>query len=179
MSLCVFVNQELYHRFNTRHCDIIERQMKAGDWNWSSYNSMANNEDPLDFLTIDWILGQFSLKKMIAQENYRKFVESGIEDKTDPWDSLKGQVFFGSEEFIHSIKMSKKKDGGIKEVPKIQRHANRVGLKDLFQGVNDKMDRNEKVWKAHVQYGYKMKEIADYLSIHYTTISKIINKIKK
>ncbi len=79
---------------------------KPGDWNWSSYNSTANNEDPLDFLTIDWILGQFSLKKMIAQENYRKFVESGIEDKTDPWDSLKGQVFFGSEEFIHSIKVS-------------------------------------------------------------------------
>jgi len=36
----------------------------------------------------------------------------------------------------------------------------------------------EKVWKAYAQYGYTMKEIANYLSIHYTTVSKIINQRK-
>jgi len=37
----------------------------------------------------------------------------------------------------------------------------------------------KKVWKAYAQYGYIMKEIADYLSINYTTVSKIINQRKK
>jgi len=37
----------------------------------------------------------------------------------------------------------------------------------------------EKVWKACAQYGYIMKEIADYLSIHYKTVSKIINQRRK
>ena len=52
----------------------------------------------------------------------------------------------------------------------------------LSQGMrqlNGKQDRNDKIWMAHVQYGYKIKEIADCLSLHYTTVSKIINSKKK
>jgi len=31
--------------------------------------------------------------------------------------------------------------------------------------------------QAHVKYGYTLKEIADYLGIHYTTVSKVIKGI--
>jgi hypothetical protein len=35
----------------------------------------------------------------------------------------------------------------------------------------------EKVWgPAHMSYGYTLKEIADYLGIHYTTVSKVIGR---
>ena len=105
-------------------------------------------------------------------------MENGIADETSPWDRLKGQMFFGSEDFICSMKASKIKDETIKEVPKAQRYADRIRLEDLFDDIKDKQERNEKVRMAYVQYGYKMKEIADYLSIHYTTVSKIINPKK-
>jgi len=31
---------------------------------------------------------------------------------------------------------------------------------------------------AHVNYGYKLSEIANHLQIHYTTVSKIITKVE-
>ncbi|MBI5043587.1 MAG: helix-turn-helix domain-containing protein [Nitrospirae bacterium] len=30
----------------------------------------------------------------------------------------------------------------------------------------------------YLRYGYTLKEIADYLTIHYTTVSKIIKKVE-
>ncbi|WP_320043704.1 transposase [uncultured Desulfobacter sp.] len=149
---------------------------KPGAWEWSSYNSTASKGSKPDWLTTDWILGQFAQNKKAARESYRKFVESCILEKTSPWDRLEGQMFFGSKNFIHSIKEG---DERIKEIPKAQRYANRIKLKDLLQDIKNKPHRNEKVWMAYTQYGYTMKEIADYLSIHYTTVSKIINQRKK
>ena len=40
-----------------------------------------------------------------------------------------------------------------------------------------KSDRNPAILEAHVTYGYTLKEIAEHLDIHYTTVSKVI-KIK-
>lgn len=91
---------------------------------------------------------------------------------------LKGQIFFGSEDFIRSIKGSTPEKESVGEVPKSQRFVNRVSLEELFEDCTGKSDRNEKVREAYIRFGYKMKEIADYLSIHYTTVSKIINQAK-
>jgi len=37
-------------------------------------------------------------------------------------------------------------------------------------------DRREKVYAAHIEYGYTLKQIADYSGIHYSTVSKAIKK---
>ncbi len=36
----------------------------------------------------------------------------------------------------------------------------------------------EAVYQAHVKFGYTLKEIADYLAIHYTTVSKIVKEVE-
>lgn len=41
----------------------------------------------------------------------------------------------------------------------------------------DKLKRKKMMHQAHVKYGYTLKEIADYLGIHYTTVSKVIKGI--
>jgi REP element-mobilizing transposase RayT len=151
---------------------------KPGDWIWSSYQATAYDAITVAWLTTDWILGQFAPNKKMARKRYQDFVKKGISKETSPWDDLKGQVFFGSKEFIRSVQEMKAEDQNITEVPKVQRYVDRVSLGDLFQDVKDKPCRNAKVWAAYFQYGYKMKEIADFLSIHYTTVSKIINKKK-
>jgi putative transposase len=152
---------------------------KPEEWKWSSYNATAYGRNKPDFLTINWILGQFSLKKQNAQEKYHRFVNSGNLDQASPWERLTGQIFFGNDGFIDSIKKLKTEDMKIKEFPRAQRYANRVMLSDLFEKTDSKLKRNEIIWEAHVKYGYKMKEIADHLSVHYTTISKVINHYKK
>jgi DNA-binding MarR family transcriptional regulator len=34
------------------------------------------------------------------------------------------------------------------------------------------------MYEAHFQYGYTLKDIAEYIGIHYTTVSRAINKIE-
>jgi DNA-binding MarR family transcriptional regulator len=33
--------------------------------------------------------------------------------------------------------------------------------------------------KAHLQYGYTFKDIAEYIGVHYTTVSRAIKKIER
>jgi DNA-binding MarR family transcriptional regulator len=33
-------------------------------------------------------------------------------------------------------------------------------------------------YEAHLQYGYTLKEIAEYIGLHYTTVSRAIKKIE-
>lgn len=39
-----------------------------------------------------------------------------------------------------------------------------------------KAQRNTGILNAHLRQGYTLKELADYLGIHYTTVSKVIAK---
>jgi putative transposase len=150
---------------------------EPGDWKWSSYRGTAFDGHGPDWLTTKWILGIFSKENHSAKKSYRRFVTLGISRESSPWDRLKGQIFFGSEKFIHSIRSDHEATAG--EVPKAQRYAKRISLEDLFKDTAKKKKRNKKIREAYLQSGYKMKEIADYLSIHYTTVSKIINQDKK
>jgi len=53
-----------------------------------------------------------------------------------------------------------------KEIAKI---GNGAGLKKS----GSDPERNEKIKKAHIDYGYRLKEIGKYLGLHYTTASRI------
>jgi DNA-binding MarR family transcriptional regulator len=53
---------------------------------------------------------------------------------------------------------------------------NRPNLATLFKGINTKTQREKANYNAHMKYGYTLKEIADHLKIHYTTVSKVITK---
>jgi DNA-binding MarR family transcriptional regulator len=35
------------------------------------------------------------------------------------------------------------------------------------------------MYEAHLQYGYTLKDIAEYIGIHYTTVSRVIKKIER
>jgi len=66
----------------------------------------------------------------------------------------------------------------IKEIPRNQRYINRPGLKELFKAsiINKKQERGRKIREAVERHGYSQKEIADYLKMHYSTISRLVNQ---
>jgi len=33
--------------------------------------------------------------------------------------------------------------------------------------------------EAHLQYGYTLKEIAEYIGVHYSTVSRAIKKVER
>jgi putative transposase len=64
-----------------------------------------------------------------------------------------------------------------KEIPRPQRYASRPSLDKIFSRQKTKVQRNIGIKDAHMSHGYKLKEIADHLGIHYTTVSKVIGKV--
>jgi DNA-binding MarR family transcriptional regulator len=35
------------------------------------------------------------------------------------------------------------------------------------------------MYEAHLQYGYTLKEIAEYIGVYYTTVSRAIKKVER
>jgi len=61
------------------------------------------------------------------------------------------------------------------EIPRQQLYATRPSLEELFQTKNE---RERKMYQVNQKYGYTLKEIGQYLGLHYTTISKIIKNVE-
>ncbi|MDI6800838.1 MAG: transposase [Thermodesulfovibrionales bacterium] len=146
------------------------------DWKWSSYCATAGKSKPHPCLTTDWILRQFAQKKLIAEKKYREFVQAGTGDK-GIWEEVKGQSILGREDFVEKLIGYIKEHKDIKEIPKSQRYINRPALKEILNKgmLLNKKDRNKRIKEAINEYGYSHKEIADYLGLYYTTISRIVN----
>jgi len=153
---------------------------KPDEWKWSSYKSTAYAVNVPEYLTIDWVLGQFAEKKTSARQRYRKFVADGLVDPTRPWQKLAGQVFLGSEDFVSRMREFLGDKQEIKEIPRSQRYPGRPSLDRLFVGnEKNRQQRNKRVVEAHLTHGYTLKDIADCLGIHYTTVSKIVSDSRK
>ncbi len=51
------------------------------------------------------------------------------------------------------------------------------GSKILFSRIiEDKQTRNMKIIEAVMRYGFSQKEVAEYLKMHYSTISRLIKE---
>ncbi len=65
----------------------------------------------------------------------------------------------------------------VKEIPREQRYLGRPGLKDMFSEkvMKDRKTRNERVARAVGEWGYSQREVANYLRLHDSTLSRIMN----
>jgi putative transposase len=77
---------------------------------------------------------------------------------------IRGQIYLGSEAFIekHSIGYGTE----LAEVPRLQRQALRPGLEQIL---GKKSQRS--IERTYREHGYRLKEIAQYLGVHYSTVS--------
>jgi len=148
---------------------------KPEAWRWSSYQATAGLQKEPDYLATDWILGLFNKKRTAAQGQYQKFVQEGINAGT-PWGKVQGQVLLGGEGFAEKFKNLLEYKREVKEIPRPQRYVSRPSLDEIFSGQETKGKRDIHINTAHMTHGYTLKEIADYLGIHYTTVSKVIGK---
>ncbi len=149
------------------------------DWRWSSYISTVGIKRPPEYLTVGWIFGQFGSNRKKAKKSYKDFVRAGIKEE-NLWKNLKGQILLGRREFIEKFRdllLGKEKIG---EIPKVQRYISRPKIEEIIkkERIKDKGVRNRQIHKAIIQYGYSLKEVADYLDMHYTTISKALKDVE-
>lgn len=150
------------------------------EWVWSSYLATAGYKKPHSCLEINWILKQFASDSKSAAKAYREFVRQGAEAGAI-WKNVKAQSVFGEEAFMERLVEYIKGKREIPEISKRQRFMNRLPLKDIFTAdvPMGKRERNKKIIEAVDGYGYTQREIADYLGMHFTSVSRIVREMEK
>ena len=133
-------------------------------WAWSSYRATVGETQASDWLTTDWILGQFGQRVGPARERYRTFVAEG-RGGPRPWEQLTGPIYLGSEEFVAQHQPNRV----IRDIPRRQTQAQRPSLRVLFQ---KRGEPTRLIHMAYRQYGYRLAEIADHLGVHAATVSR-------
>lgn len=176
----ILVDKENYLLELSRY--IVLNPVRAGivkdpkDYRWSSYQGTSGYKK-IPGLFTDWILSQFSKEKKKASIKYQAFILSGIEEAS-PLEVVKGQLYLGKETFMEQIGHLFQGKEKLKEIPREQRYITRLSLKEVLNYRN-KNQRNHAISIAYLKYAYTQKEIAEYLGIHYTTVSRAVKQIEE
>jgi len=174
----ILVDKENYLLELSRY--IVLNPVRAGmvkepkDYRWSSYQGTSGYQK-IPGLFTDWILSQFGEEKTTIK--YQTFVLSGIKE-TSPLKEVKGQLYLGKKTFMDQIGHLLQGKDKLIEIPRKQRYINRLSLKNILNYQN-KNQRDQVIYIAHLEYAYTLKEIAEYLGIHYTTVSRAVKRIEE
>lgn len=136
-------------------------------WPWSSYRATIGLDPAPAWLAVDQVLAHWAGTRRVAQARYHTFVLDGLRAPS-PWRRLQGQIYLGSEAFCQRFLV----DEPLPEVPRQQLQPIRPSLSGLFI---ESGDREQKALEAYRRYGYRMREIAEYVGVHYATISRWIH----
>jgi len=146
----------------------------ARDWPWSSYRVTSGQVEAPKFLAIDWILSQFDAKRGPAVRAYRRFVTEGR--GVDAWNDLRAGSLIGSEAFIEHMRLLLLDAPLDPNILRCERDAARPSLTQLFPDVSDKANRDKRIHEAVLCYHYKLREVAEYTGLHFSTISVIAKR---
>lgn len=147
----------------------VKGKGEIGGWKWSSYRATAGLASVPEFLSTDWILGQFGKNRAKAQKQYRAFVREGLENR--PWEELKGQIYLGSEAFIERHCPGNQE---LKEIPRVQLKAVKPSLERIFAKSGKRA-----IVQAYKEHGYRLQEIAAHLGVHYATVSRRLKQMEQ
>lgn len=163
-----------YVVLNPVRAHMVER---AELYHWSSYLPTLGKAAVPPYLTTEWILSNFSASLPESRRLYRQFVHEGMAASQTPWEKLSGQIILGADGFIQQAKEMIGGREEILEIPRTQRHLGRPDVADIFPAETKiaKQERDRLIHHAYDTHGYTLKEIAQALGVHYTTISKVVN----
>jgi putative transposase len=126
--------------------------------------------DAPQWLATDWLLAGFGSRRRAAIERYRAFVEAG-KNQPSPWESLKNQIFLGSDAFVEGLQHNRSADGDLSEIPAVQR---RPVPKPLSHYAQRYESRDEAILKAYASGGFTQREIGQHFGVHYSRVSRIV-----
>ncbi len=82
----------------------------------------------------------------------------------------------GDEDFVGKLKGYVTSSEEIAEIPRNQRYLGRPILKTLFEGKITKTKRDARIAEAVHRDGYSQRQVADYVNLHYATVSRLANQ---
>jgi len=94
----------------------------------------------------------------------------------DVWEELRAGAFLGTDAFVKQLAPLLAEKPPDPEIRKEERFAARPSLEKLFSGISDKAMRNERIHQAVRAYHYKLREVGEFLGLHFSTISVIAKR---
>ncbi|MCH7741241.1 MAG: transposase [Proteobacteria bacterium] len=144
------------------------------NYRWSSHRATAGDIGKPDYLCPDSVLGFFGKREKENQRKYREYVKDGIGVES-PLNQRSFQVLLGSPRFLSEMQPILNGEKMAKRGPK--RAKRRRSLNAMFKNIaaGTRVERNELIRRAHVDYSYTLMEIGEHIGLHYTTVSKVVN----
>lgn len=144
----------------------------AGAWHWSSYRAVLGRVSP-QFETLTWLPSLYEAETI---EGSRELLAAHVrKEPDDDYPDLVRAAAEGSEEFKGRVRRVIGATLYRAMLPRSYRAMSRPPLSDVFAGVK-RADRRQTIMRAHIVHGYLLTEIAQYLDLHPTTISRIVNQ---
>ncbi len=141
-------------------------------WIWSSYGATVAQVAPPKWLYTGKVLSLFGNKQEDTIRRYQEFVAAGV-GLSSVWATLKHQIYLGDEGFVRDMQCMMAQDVDLQEIPKLQRRGIPKPLESYRQ---PGLSNREMIAAAYRSGGYTLREIADHFGIHYSTVSRIVNK---
>jgi len=147
----------------------------ARQYRWSSHRAVAGQIQTPGLLHHDKLLTSFGKRLKDSQNKYCDYVKAGV-GAASPLDARSGQVLLGSAKFLAEMQPILNGEKMAKRGPK--RAQRRRSLPVLFKNIDNKTrgERNALICKAHIDHSYTLMEIGEVLGLHYTTVSKVVNR---
>ena len=146
----------------------------AGDYRWSSYRAMIGKAPVPAWLDVDWLLANFGRRRATAVKRYIDFVADGV-GLPSIWLGLAHPHYLGDQAFIDRLgeQYAAESRTDLKEVPRMQRRPLAHPL-DYYS--THYPDPKAGMVAAYASGDYSMKQIADWFGVHYSTVSRAVNK---
>jgi len=145
---------------------------EAGDWPWSSYGVMVGTASRPEWLQTDFVLGQFGGTRGRAVSGYIDFIRAGV-GQPSVWQSLRGQIYLGSEAFMDRMQVLISDRSTMVEIPRTQRRPLARSLEYYCDTITDS---KAAMAAAYASGDYTMKEIATCFRVHYSTVSRAVRQ---
>ncbi len=140
-------------------------------WPWCSYNATIGKAAPA-FLTLSWLPRLFEASSL--QESRNLLIEH-VGNEDSEYGAVARAVAEGPHEFKQRARMVVGATLYRARLPRVYRSLGRPSLSEVFADTT-RSERRTTILRAHVVHGYLLTEIASYLELHPTTISRIVNQ---
>ena len=140
-------------------------------WPWSSYNATMGKASR-GIVTLTWLPTIYQADTL---EESRALLAAHVANEQSEYADLLRSVAEGPHEFKRRARAVIGATLYRAALPRAYRALGRPSLSELFVGTK-RAERRSKIIRAHIVHGYLLAEIARFLELHPTTISRIVNQ---
>jgi len=148
------------------------------EWPWSSYRATAGESPAPAWLETTWTLAQFGSAAR-PERRYREFVGEGRGLSPDPWAALRGQIYLGSDAFVHDALGQAARRPPHPEIPRCQRDRAPARLEQVLHAILGVLALTDRELRAHPRkrvreralFAYALRRFAGATS---TTIAGVL-----